>query len=80
MNSIYSEIRIDFYDEEDRVFTVDAWYTDNDNEEGEVIATIDPITKEVKYLDKRAKNDPYAQEEITLFLAGLNVNISDKEV
>ena len=28
MNSIYAEIRIDFYDEEDRVFTVDAWCTD----------------------------------------------------
>ena len=36
--------------------------------------------KEVKYLDKRAETDPYAQEEITLFLAGLDTNISDKEV
>lgn len=80
MNNIYAEIRIDFYDEEDRVFTVDAWCTDKDNEEGKVIATIDPVTKEVKYLDKKAETDPHAQEEITLFLAGLDANISDKEV
>ena len=32
--SKWSEIRINFFDEEEKKWSVDAWETDDDNEEG----------------------------------------------
>ena len=66
--SKYSEIRCDFYDEEEEVYCVDAWKTDDGNEEGEVIAKVNLATKEVEYLDPDARYDEYAQEVINEFL------------
>jgi hypothetical protein len=60
--SIWSEIRNDF--EDDFQLHIDAWTTPDDNEEGKVIAKINTITKEVTYLDERAKTDQYAQTMI----------------
>ena len=62
--SKWSEIRIDFFDTEENKWSVDAWKTDDDNEEGSVIAKIDLDTGAVEYLDTDAKTDEYAQEEI----------------
>lgn len=61
---IWGEIRIDFFDEVEQVYTVDAWETDDDNEEGKVIAKIYPATCYVEYLDPRAENDEYVREAI----------------
>lgn len=66
--SKWSEIRIDFLDTEEKKWSVDAWETDDDNEEGSVIAKIDLYTGTVEYLDVDAKTDEYAQEEIREFL------------
>ena len=68
MASKYAEVRCNFYDDIERKWLVDAWKTDNDNEEGTVIAKIDPITKRVKYIDEDAKTDEYAQEVISEML------------
>ncbi len=65
----YSEVRIDYYDDIDGVWTVDAWKTDDDNEEGEVVATINPATREVTYLNPAAKHDALVREEIDAFMA-----------
>ena len=62
--SKWSEIRIDFFDIEENKWFVDAWKTDDDDEEGSVIAKIDLDTETVEYLDADAKTDEYAQEEI----------------
>lgn len=59
----YREVRHDFMDGIEPV-SIDAWFTDDDNEEGRVIAQIDQKTKRVKYLDNDASYDPYAQEII----------------
>lgn len=61
--SIWKEIRCNFYDDEEHVWVVDAWLTEDDNEPGDVIAKINASEK-VTYLDKRAEKDPYAQEII----------------
>ena len=61
--TIWSEIRCNFYDEEEHVWNVDAWLTEDDNESGDVIAKIDDSGK-TTYLDERAEADPYAQEII----------------
>ena len=66
--SKWSEIRINFFDEEEKKWYVDAWLTDDANEEGTVIAKIDLYTGIVEYLDKDAKIDEYAQKEIREFL------------
>ena len=61
--SIWGEIRNDFEDDDGIVY-IDAWLTDDDNEEGKVIAKVNTETKTVEYLDDRAKTDSYAQELI----------------
>ena len=61
--SKWTEIRCDFFDEEEKYWLVDAWKTGNDNEEGEVIAKISE-SGEVGYLDAEAEDDEYAKEVI----------------
>ena len=58
--SIWTEIRCDFFDEEEQAWLVDAWKTGDDNEEGEVIAKISKYGS-VYYVNDNAKQDVYAQ-------------------
>ena len=69
--SKYAEIRSGYF-EGNKMF-IDAWLTDDDNEEGFVIAKIDVNTKELEYLDDDAKTDEYAQEIIANSLIELFV-------
>ena len=62
--SKYAEVRGNFYDDIEEVQLIDAWVTDDDNEEGVVIAKVHLDTKQVDYLDPDAKTDEYAQEVI----------------
>lgn len=66
--SKYAEIRCDFFDEEEEKWFVDAWLTDDGNEEGMVIAKIDLTAKTVEYIAEDAKTDEYAQTIIQEFL------------
>jgi hypothetical protein len=68
--SIWSEIRNDFEDE--GIVNIDAWLTDDDMEGGTVITKVNVQTKEVEYLDDRAKTDVYAQEMIQEILDDRN--------
>ena len=60
----WSEIKVSHFDEYRRIWAVDAWKTASSNEEGRVIAEISEDGKTVKYLNKAAETDPYAQEVI----------------
>lgn len=62
--SKWSEIRNDFVCEDSHKIYIDAWTTDNDSEEGTVIARIDIDTGSIEYFDEDAKTDDYAQEVI----------------
>lgn len=62
--SKWREIRCDFFNEEEEKYYVDAWRTDDDNEEGTVIAKLDLADGTVEYLDEDAKTDEYAQAVI----------------
>jgi hypothetical protein len=64
INSKWSEIRCDFYDEREKKYFVDAWKTSNSNEEANVIAKIDLANRTIEYLDNDARVDGYAQEII----------------
>ena len=66
--SKWSDIRCDFFNEEEEKYFVDAWKTRNDNEEGKVIAKLDLANETVEYLDEDAKTDEYAQAVINEFL------------
>jgi hypothetical protein len=67
---IWAEIRNDFEESNDwgeRVICIDAWKTDDDNEEGKVIAKVIHSKSgdvHVEYIDEKAKVDTYAQEVI----------------
>lgn len=62
--SKWAEVRNDFVCEDSHKIYIDAWLTDDDNEEGVVIARIDMNTKNIEYFDDDAKTDYYAQEVI----------------
>lgn len=62
--SKWAEIRNDFVCEDSHKIYIDAWTTDNDGEEGTVIARIDMNTKNIEYFDDDARTDDYAQEVI----------------
>ena len=72
--STWGEIRNDFIDD-DGIAHIDAWLTDDDNEEGTVIARVDTETGEIMYLDDRAREDSYAQEMIKEILEDNNITI-----
>lgn len=70
--SKYVEIRNNFYDESEQKVYIDAWVTEDDNEEGVVIAKVNYKTKEVEYLDSDVKTDSYAQEIINETLSDID--------
>ena len=53
-NDLYRDAKCTHYDDIKKVWCVDAYHTDDDNEVGSVVATIDDDCN-VTYLDKRAK-------------------------
>lgn len=61
-NSVWRTINYDYIDDDYIYF--DAWKTEDDNEEGDIIAKIEIISGEVIYLDDNVRNDKYAQEVI----------------
>lgn len=65
MESIWKELHNTYYSESEKAICIDGWTTDDDNEEGTVIAKIHTDNGYiVEYLDPRAETDPYAQEII----------------
>lgn len=60
----YAELRNNYTDEDDNEVYIDAWKTDDDSEEGTVIAKINTKTYDITYLDAAAITDPEAQELI----------------
>lgn len=60
----YAELRNNYTDEDENEVYIDAWKTDNDSEEGTVIAKVNTKTYNVTYLDAAAITDPEAQELI----------------
>lgn len=74
--SIYSEVVIYFYDEIKNEWTIDAWKTDNDNEEGVVVARIN-LKGEILWEVEDAKNDPKVKAEIERFMDNRLFSVKD---
>lgn len=60
----FAEVKCD-YNNTEGFWTVDAWKTSDDNEEGTVIAAIHETTGDVFYADALARISPKAQAVIT---------------
>ena len=69
----YVEVRCNFYNDIKGCWCVDAWMTDNDNEEGKVVAEIYD-NGGVVYIDVNAMKSPNVQEVIKSCLMGINGN------
>lgn len=78
--SKWAEIRNDFVCEDSHKIYIDAWMTDDDSEEGIVIARIDMDTKRIEYFDEDAKFDDYAQEIINETLSEIDNGYYKMEV
>ena len=66
-NKVYSEIRIDNFDENKGCWTIDTWKTNDPSEEGVVVGEIYEDERGVVYLDEEAENNPQVQEAIKDF-------------
>ena len=60
----YAELRNNYIDEDTNEVYIDAWKTDDDSEEGTVVAKVNTKTHDITYLDAAAITDPEAQELI----------------
>lgn len=76
--SIYSEVIIDFYDDIKNEWTIDTWKTDNDNEEGVVVARIN-LKGEILWEVEDAKNDPRVKKEIEYFMDNRLFSVKDSD-
>lgn len=66
-NETYSEVRCDFLDDEN-FWSVDAWRTSDDNEEGKVVAVIHEKYGDVYYIEPEARLSPKVQEVVNSFV------------
>lgn len=64
--SRFAEVEINHYDDIERAFCVDAWETDDDNEEGKVVAKIN-LKGEIQWEDDTAKDDVFVKDTIERF-------------
>lgn len=72
MEEKFKEVRNDFFDDLNNVICIDAWTTDvDDDEEGMVVATINPNTFEVIYLNDDAKRSALVHEIIKETLSNI---------
>lgn len=73
-SSKWGEIKNYYFDDEEKCYLIDAWVTDDQNEEGSVIAKVyEDRNKGVLYFDNSAKTDKYAQhmiDEVIMMLEG----------
>lgn len=59
---MYAELRRDYHNEEENYITIDGWKTDDDNEEGEIVAFVYP--ERVVYVDNGARLNEEVNELI----------------
>lgn len=75
--SIWDEIRSDYYDDEKEAWAIDAW-KNCDGDQGKVIAHVGD-DKRISYYSEEAKTDPYVQEVIREVLFRIDEENAQKE-
>ena len=69
----YNEVRIDYFDESENFFTIDAWRTGDDNEEGRVVGVVHP-SGDYYIFDYDAKSCDNVRDAVNEFVAGIKAN------
>ena len=69
----YAEVRCDFYDDIEGYWCVDAWRTNDDDEEGEVVAHVYDDGS-VVWLNNNAKKSHYVQMVIKDCITDLKID------
>lgn len=72
----YTEIRNDYFDSSSNYWTIDAWTSDDDNEEGRVIAVVNGTTGDVWFIDNTCRND----ENVLSAIRDVQARILNKKV
>lgn len=52
---VYAEVRCDYYDESENRWSIDAWTTGEDDEEGEVVGWVDGTSGNIYYKHEKAE-------------------------
>ena len=73
----FGEVRCDYFDDYDGNWLVDAWRTAEDDEEGIVVAKINPDTLEVTYTDRDYAKDKLVRETVAWKLKEILSDRSD---
>lgn len=71
-NKKFTDVRMDFFDEQTNRTSIDAWFTDDENEEGRVLGWFDHTQNEIVWANdttEEEKADDLLQETIQCFLA-----------
>ena len=63
MKKIYAEVRCDYHDDDAHFTTIDAWMTEDDNEEGKVVAVVHD-SGDVWYIETDARIDEEVEKAI----------------
>lgn len=74
MERHFAEIRMDFYNDQTNKTSIDAWHTDDDNEEGRVLGWYNHTTNSIEWsndITEEEKSDPYLAETINDFTQSL---------
>lgn len=72
----YTEIRNDYFDSSSNYWTIDAWTSDDDNEEGRVIAVVNGTTGDVWFIDNTCRND----ENVLSAIRDVQARIHNKRI
>lgn len=73
----YAEVRNDYYSEQDNYWRIDAWETDDDNEQGKVVAFVNGTTGDVAYVDCADSMQPEVIEAISQLKHDIEANKLD---
>lgn len=68
--AVFVEVRSDYYNPDLNAYAIDAWQTDDDDEEGQTVAYVYPNGK-VEYCHPDAETSLLVQEEINQLLDDL---------
>ena len=63
MKKIYSDVKCDFHDDDAHFTTIDAWKSDDDMEEGKVVAVVHD-SGDVWYIETDARIDEEVEKAI----------------
>lgn len=79
MERIYIQVNNTNYDDMRNYYTIDAWKTNDPNEQGKVVAVINATTADVWYIDQTARRDQLVVYAVKERVDAIKAKIVDKD-